>query len=224
MFIDENKRRFLRIKYKTSDDISNLKELSRLIEEAIKREHHILSEEIESEKANRSQDEKDFLEGWYEDEFIQLQEEFPRLQRYALFTTVMSTIESNVVSLCKALQEIMKIIPHFEKSYNNILKKAVEYLEDHAGVDINCLLNYDDIDMFRRLRNCIVHSEGENTDKKPEEIEYYCKNFQTLTITQKNRILLSEGFISISLHLIQQFLDSLFEQSEKALENHTQNE
>jgi len=55
MRIDENMRKFLRIKFKIYDDISNLQKLSELIEEAIKRECSSLSEQIEAEKANRSQ-------------------------------------------------------------------------------------------------------------------------------------------------------------------------
>ncbi len=66
MYVDENKRKFLRIKFKIDDDISNLQKLSELIEDAIKRECSSLSEQIEAEKANRSQDEKDYLVGWYE--------------------------------------------------------------------------------------------------------------------------------------------------------------
>ena len=77
MYLDENKRKFLRIKFMIYDDISNLRKLSELIEKTIKRECSALSEQIEAEKANRSQDDKDYLDGWYEDEFIQLQRNSP---------------------------------------------------------------------------------------------------------------------------------------------------
>jgi len=219
MYVDENTRRFLRIKFKTSDDISDLAELSRLIEEAIKHECSALAEKIESEKANRSQDEKDRLDGWYENDFLQLQEEFPRLQRYALFTTAMAVVEANVVSLSHTLQDIMNLAVDYKKPRTNIVSNSINYLKEHARVDMT-RISYDinSMDMFRRLRNCIVHSEGKNTDPNPEEIRSYCDSIPTLSIDKNDRIILSEGFVSVALQSIRQFFDGLIEKSKKALE------
>ena len=219
MYIDENMRKFLRIKFKIHDDISNLQKLSELIEEAIKRECSSLSEQIEAEKANRSQDEKDYLEGWYEDEFIQLQDEFPRLQRYALFTTAMAMVEANVVALCQTLQDIMSLSVLYKKPRNNIVINSISYLKEHAKVDMSRITyDIDQIDMLRRLRNCIVHSEGENTDAKPEEIKAFCENLPTLSMDSKNRICLLKRFVPIALHLIHQFFNGLIEKSKKTME------
>jgi len=210
MYINENTRRFLRIKFKTSDDISNLEELSRLIEEAITRECSALAEKIEAKKANRSQDERDYLDGWYENDFLQLQEEFPRLQRYALFTTAMATVEANVVALCYTLKDIMSLTVDYKKPRTNIVSNSINYLKEHAKVDMTRISHdIDKMDMFRRIRNCIVHSEGKNTDPNPEEIRNYCDSIPTLSIDKNNRIILSEGFVSIALHLIRQFFNSL---------------
>jgi hypothetical protein len=219
MYIDENTRRFLQVKFKTSGDISNLEELSRLIEEAIKRECSALSKKIEAEKSNRLQDEKDYLDGWYENEFLQLQVEFLRLQRYALFTTAMATVEANVVALCHTLQDIMRLTVVYKKPRTNIVSNSINYLKEHAKVDMT-RSSYDinKMDMLRRLRNCIVHSEGENTDTNPEEIKSYCDSIPTLSIDKNDRIFLSEGFVPIALHLIRQFFNGLIEKSKKALE------
>lgn len=219
MYIDENMRKFLRIKFKINDDISNLQKLSELIEDAIKRECSSLSEQIEAEKANRSQHEKDCLDGWYEDEFVQLQEEFPRLQRYALFTTAMAMVEANVVTLCQTLQNIMSLSVLYKKPRNNIVINSINYLREHAKVDMS-RINYDidRIDMLRRLRNCIVHSDGENTDAKSEEIKAYCESLPTLSMDSKSRILLLGGFVGIALHLIQQFFNGLIEKSKKTID------
>jgi len=219
MYIDENMRKFSRIKFKIYDDISNLQKLSELIEQAIKRECSSLFKQIEAEKANRSQDQKDYLDGWYEDEFIQLQEEFPRLQRYALFTTAMAMVEANVVALCQTLQDIMSLSVLYKKPRNKIVFNSINYLKEHAKVDMS-RITYDigKIDMLRRLRNCIVHSGGENTDAKPEEIKAYCERLPTLSMDNKNRIFLLEGFVPIALHLIQQLFNGLIEKSKKTME------
>ena len=131
-----------------------------MIEEAITRECSALAKKIEAEKANRSQDERDYLDGWYENDFLQLQEEFPRLQRYALFTTAMATVETNVVALCHTLKDNMSLTINYKKPHANIVSNSINYLKKHAQVDITRIsYDIDKMDMLRRIRNCIVHSE-----------------------------------------------------------------
>lgn len=156
---------------------------------------------------------------WVAIDFLQLQEEFPRLQRYALFTTAMATVEANVVALCHTLKDIMSLTIDYKKPRTNIVSNSINYLKEHAKFDITRIS--DDInrmDMFRRIRNCIVHTEGKNTDPNPEEIQSYCDSKPTLFIDKNNLIILLDGFVSIALHLIRQFFNGLIEKSKKALE------
>ena len=67
--IDEKKRRFSRLKIKILDDVSNLKELSKLIETALTSERAALADKIEAKKANVSQQESSALDGWHKIDF-----------------------------------------------------------------------------------------------------------------------------------------------------------
>jgi len=215
--IDENTRRFTRVKFKILDDVSNLEELSKLIEDAITRECAALAKKIEAEKADLSHDEKEYLDGWYEDDFLQLQEDFPRLQRYALFTTAMASVEANIVALCHVIKGNMMLTVDFKKPHSNIVSNSLNYLKKQAVVDMTRISHdIQNLDMFRRIRNCIVHSEGKNTDFDPEQIRDYCNSIPTLSIDNNNRIILSEDFVSIALHIIRQFFDGLLERSKGA--------
>ncbi|MFV9645060.1 MAG: hypothetical protein ACNYWU_04485 [Desulfobacterales bacterium] len=215
--IDENTRRFSRLKFKILDDVSHLEELSKLVEAALTRECVALADKIEAQKADLSQEESEHLDVWHKIDFLRLQEDFPRLQRYAMFTTAMAAVEANVVALCYVLKENIGLTVEFKKSQSNIISNALKYLEKQAMVDM-IRLSHDikNIDMFRRIRNCIVHSEGTNTDSVPEEIRDYCNRIPTLCIDDQNRIILSEGFVSIALHIIRQFFNGLLESSKKA--------
>ena len=107
----------------------------------------------------------------------------------------------------------------YKKPRNNIVANSIAYLREYAKVDLT-RISYDieQMDMLKRLRNCIVHSEGENNDSKTEEIKAYCDRLPTLSMDKKNRIVLLEGFVPIALHLIRQFFDGLIEKSKIALE------
>ena len=214
---DENTRRFSRLKFKILDDVSHLEELSKLVEAALTRECAALAEKIEAEKADSSQEESESLDGWHINDFLRLQEDFPRLQRYAMFTTAMAAVEANVVALCCVLKENMGLTVEFKKSQSNIVSDALKYLKKHAMVNMGRLSDdIKNIDMFRRIRNCIVHSEGRNTDSAREQIQEYCDRIPTLSLNGKERIVLSEGFVSIALHIIRQFFMGLLDSSKKA--------
>ena len=63
--IDENTRRFSRLKFKILDDVSHLEELSKLVEAALTRECAALADKIEVQKADLSQEESEYLDGWH---------------------------------------------------------------------------------------------------------------------------------------------------------------
>ncbi len=63
--IDENTRRFSRLKFKILDDVSHLEELSKLVEAALTRECAALADKIEAQKADLSQEESEYLDGWH---------------------------------------------------------------------------------------------------------------------------------------------------------------
>jgi hypothetical protein len=181
---DENTRRFSQLKFKIWDNVSHLQELSKLVEAALTRECAVLAEKVEAEKAGLSQEESEYLDGWHKIDFLRLQEDFPRLQRYALFTTAMAAVEANVVALCHVLKENIGFKGEFKKPQSKIVSKALKYLKKHAKVNLARLSHdIETIDMFRRIRNCIVHSEGKNTDPVPEELqEGSLKNSQLLSL------------------------------------------
>jgi hypothetical protein len=131
----------------------------------------------------------------------------------------MATVEANVSALCHTLKDIMSLTVDYKKPRTNIVSNSINYLKEHAKVDMTRIsYDIDEMDMFRRIRNCIVHSEGKTTDPNPEEVRNYCDSIPTLSIDKNNRIILLEGFVSIALHLIRQFFNSLIEKSKKALE------
>jgi hypothetical protein len=215
--LDKNTRRFLRLTSKIWDDLSHLGELLKLIETALASECAALAERLKAEKGNMSQDESEYLDGWYIIDFQKLQEDFTRLQRYAMFTTAMAAVEANVVALCHVLKENMGLAVKFKKAQSSNVGNALKYLQEQASVDMVCLSEeIEHIDMFRRIRNCIVHSDGKNTDSAPQEIKAYCGSISTLSLNAQDRIVLSESFMSIALDIIRRFFKGLLNSSEKA--------
>jgi len=201
--------RFYLIMSTVNRNLGDIKELLELSESMLGRQCVQLAKRLKKESENSSEQEREFLGGWYADDFIQLQEIFPRIQRYSLFTTVMSSAESDLYRICIAIQNLQQTTKKFKKPGNNIIKGCIEYLEKCCGVDLSKIIYITEIDMYRRIRNCIVHSEGKNSDSKPFEVETYCQKKPTLSIDRYGYIVIEENFLQIAMHVITEFFKSL---------------
>ncbi len=202
--------RFSLIMSTVNRDLADIKELLELSESMLGHQCAQLAKRLKKESENSSEEEREFLGGWYAGDFIQLQEIFPRIQRYSLFTTVMSSVESDLYRICVEIQNLQQTTKKFKKPRNNIIKGCIEYLEKCCGVDLSKLNIYiKEIDMYRRIRNCIVHSEGKNSDSKPFEVETFCQQKPTLSIDRYGYIVLQENFLQIAMHVVTNFFQRL---------------
>ncbi|PLX94827.1 MAG: hypothetical protein C0621_04880 [Desulfuromonas sp.] len=193
-------------------DLGDIKELIDLSEGMLRRQCTQLTKQLDRECQKATEEEKEFLGGWYAGDFIQLTEVFPKIQRYSLFTTVMASAEFDLYRICIEMQQILKKEKEYKKPRKSIIKNCFRYLEEECHVSLSKFRIYtDEIEMYQRLRNCIVHSEGKNTDQNPTEIEKYCKEKPTLSIDRHGYIILKENFLNIAMHIITQFFQRLIE-------------
>jgi hypothetical protein len=197
-------------------DLADIKELLELSESMLGRQCSELAKRLKKESENLSEEQREFLVGWFSVDFSQLQEIFPRIQRYSLFTTVMSSVESDLYRICVEIQNLQPTTKKFKKPRNNIIKGCIEYLEKCCRTDLS-KLDIKEIDMYRRIRNCIVHSEGKNSDSKPLEVETFCQQKPTLSIDKHGYIVIEENFLQIVIHVITEFFKSLIGECKKKL-------
>lgn len=212
--MDRNKARidlrFSLIRNVLNKDIANIKEMLELFECTLRSEYVQLSTNFKKETVHLSDEEGEFLAGWYGADFNKLEEIFPKIQRYSLFTTIMSSVESDLCRLCIEMQHLIKPEKQFKKPQKNIIKSCITYLEESCKINLSKLYTESqEIDMYRRIRNCIVHFEGKNSDSRPEEIERFCQEKPTLSIDRFGYIVLGENFLQIAMHVITEFFQQL---------------
>src|SRR4030067_1330605 len=121
--------RFSLIMSTVNRNLADIKGLLELSESMLSRQCAQLAKRLKKESKNLSEEEREFLDGWYVGDFIQLQEIFPRIQRYSLFTIIMSSLESDLYRICLEIQDLQQTTKKFKKPKNNIIKGCVEYLE-----------------------------------------------------------------------------------------------
>ncbi len=198
------------------NDLDELKELSSLVERFLKKEFQSTLEKAKREMTDElPEDEKYFLEACYSEDLQKIEILFPKIQRYALFTTAMSMIEGSVVTLCRGVKEVFNLTDKFDSSKPNVINRGIKYLEENLGIITDNYKYYIDfVDSLRKVRNCIVHAEGRVSGGKDEsEIRRFISTIPTIELDEFDRILIFEGFIDSSSHeanlLIQRLFDSV---------------
>lgn len=212
---------------KIEHDLSDLSDLVTLSEQLLKKQLQSLNRRINRETKKLKGYEKEYLIGWYSPDVIQLRDVFPKILRYSLFATIMTSVEANLIMLCHYMQAMLSIEQKFQKKSRNtdIINHSLEYLISKARIDAKRMSHdRENVVMFWRMRNCIIHSEGKITGEFSDAIKQYCEDLPTLGVDKHNYIILYEGFPGIALHVIRSLFLHLLRQINISLKLDANNE
>ena len=214
--IDKKSLHLSHLRSLIDNDIHELKDLSFLVENFLEKEYKsILARADEEITDELPEDEKYFLIGCYSVDIQKIEKVFPRIQRYSLFVTAMSMIEGSIITLCRGAKQIFNIEEEFNTKKPNVINRGIKYLEDHLGINTVRYKGYVDfVDSLRKVRNCIIHSEGVVSERNDEsDIRNFISGIPTIGIDINDRIVISNGFVDKSMHtanlLIQRLFDSI---------------
>jgi len=202
-------------RHKASRDRERLEELSRFVEDALHTERkRRVSHMAKRLSAVTDEEEAGFLTEVYAEDIFQVETDFPRIQRYALFVSLMSMVESNVIGLCRTSGRIFTIPKEFKESTPRVVERGVEYLENQVGINMSRFKYYINLSkILNHIRNCIVHVEGSLKNRKEAcPLKDFIKDTPTLDIDKHERIVLNKGFVENSTHEMHTFLDRLYDE------------
>jgi len=199
---------------KISHDLERLEEFSCFIEDALRKElRRIKSKAIkELQNSHDAFNNKIIAESYAEDIF-QIETDFPRLQRYALFVSLMSLVESTIVGLCQTTKRLFNVSEDFNAAKPRVIDRGVSFVKRHAKIDVNNLIK--DLKLLQNLsqiRNCIVHAQGSlKTWRNADIIKNLIKSktLPNLTCDNHDRIVFKQGFIEKHIKKIHKFLEVL---------------
>ena len=210
---------------KASHDLERFEELLRFVEDALHTEQNRV-ESWATQKINDLNDKIDasLLAEFYAEDIFQVEIDFPRLQRYALFVSLMSMVESNLIGFCRTAHRIFSISKVFDSTRPQVIKRCMEYLEQGSEIDMSQFKYYIDLSInLNHIRNCIVHAEGSLKNRKDSEIiKNFIKDKPTISLDmdKHERILFNKGFVECYSEEMHNFFDCLSVELAKKFSTH----
>jgi hypothetical protein len=132
-----------------------------------------------------------------DDSLFEIERDFPRIVRYSLLVSMMSTTESCLVRLCRVARRNLDIKSKFREDGSDVIQRALKYLQDEAGLNTSSMRYRKELaDSLRKLRNAIAHSVGCIKERKDEpDIRAFTKPGVGVVIDKRNNIVLSNRFV-----------------------------
>jgi hypothetical protein len=216
-------RFFLRaVQHKAQQDATSGQELCEFVERALKDEIKRRVAAIEKDFVTISDKQKRaLLVECYAEDVFEVERDFPRIQRQALFVSTMGVVEANIVSICRAASRILRISEDFKDRGPCVIARGITFLEEKARIDTSKYQS--DIRLAENLvavRNCIAHSAGDIKSRKPDEakkIRRFVSRVQTIDIDRHDHLIIHRGFVESSSERMQILVDRLFDSVGKRL-------
>jgi len=193
-------------------DIEDLRQIVDLTERYLKKEVARLEKRVAKElKELSSEEEREYMIGWYTNDFVRLDRVYPIIQRRALFTTLMCMTEADLLFACQVCHRAFEISTEFKKKRNGrLIDQALSYLCDHLTIRDRAIKPYwQSLQNLWSIRNALVHNDGKPKRSELRQISEFCAPIPTLELDKDNRIVFKEGSVQMALHQVHCFFSRL---------------
>lgn len=145
----------------------------------------------------------------YSEQLYNIEKVFLRTFRYSIVVSLYSFLESTMSSLCDALRREKRIDLEICDLRDQGINRNRLFLEKVCKIDFPGATNeWQEIKKFSRVRNCIVHAEGNiHRAKDKSKIKHIIeRNSKHLSLENDEYIVVSHEYIEAALNWIEDFL------------------
>lgn len=200
-------------------DLTDMREFVDLSERLLKDELDALTQRIDERVSCLPLPEQESELGWFDDDVYRLSDIFPRIQRYALFTSLLGMMENHLRRFCRSAKQVCDAELSASDLRGHGISQSLDYLIKvcHFRISRSSKSAYDHLKMFQTMRNAIVHDDGRPSEKALASIKQYRKRNPHFDITERNQIVLSAGFLHTVIHTAVSFYETLLAELEKRI-------
>lgn len=211
---DKNKLFERVFRHQSRDKLESFREYTYEIEAKFNRDKTRLEDSFSKATKGLSDSERREVEDYFSDDYYIIEEIHVGLYRKSTLVSVYSFLENSLNTLCRHLYKRYGYPVALEDLRGEGIVRARCYLEKLADVDFYRLNSeWSRISSFNKIRNCIVHSEGNiKAPRSHKSLEKIICEDPGLSLRNEKYIKVEREYIDSIITTIEVFMDNLYEQ------------
>ncbi|WP_162816456.1 hypothetical protein [Halomonas sp. BN3-1] len=201
-------------RHQAKDKLERFREYTLEIECKFSADKNRLADSFSEATEGLNDDEIREVENYFSDDYYIIEEIHVGLYRRSTLVSVYSFLENSLNTLCGHLYKRHGYPVEVGDLHGEGIVRAKSYLEKLAGIDFS-LLNgeWSTISSFNKIRNCIVHSEGNiKAARSTTQLKSIVTNSPGLSLKDERYIKIDREYIDAIITTVEKFMDKLYDQ------------
>ena len=214
-FSQENNSNFFAyaLKFQANDWLEEFRQYTQEIESKFDADKDELARRYSDSVNGLSAEEVNEVNDYFSDDYYTIEEIHVGLFRKSTLVSIYSFLENAVNRLCRNLARKNSYSFALNDLKGEGIVRARNYLEKSAGADFN-LLNgeWSKLLKLNKVRNCIVHCEGDVSASKIASIAEMINATPGLSLRNERLITVERIYIDACITTVEEFLEKLYNQ------------
>ena len=212
---EQQRSQFLADSFKdfANNRLEEFRQYTQEIEEKFESDKAGLAQRYDEAVASLSAEEANMADDYFSDEYYTIEETFIGQYRKSTLVSLYSFLEHSMNSLCKHLKSKNQYTYALDDLAGNGIVRARSFLEKSAGADFTALnTEWSKLQTLNKVRNCIVHCEGDVNASAHKSLAELVKNTQGLSLRSEYFIAVERTYINECITTLEAFLEGLYKQ------------
>lgn len=211
--MDKNKFFANIIKRQARGRLEEFRQYTLEIESKFNSDKNALSSSYDETIKGLSADEIREVDDYFSDDYYIIEEIHVGMYRKSTLVSIYSFLENSMNGLCRYLSARHDYPVKLYDLRGEGIVRAKDYLEKLARVDFDALNGeWSHLMTLNKIRNCIVHSEGDIKASRNSHIGNIITNNASLSLRNERYIKIDRKYVDFSINKVEEFLDKLYQQ------------
>ncbi len=185
------------------------------IESKFNSDKNALSNSYDEAIKGSSEDEIREVGDYFSEDYYMIEEIHVGMYRKSTLVSVYSFLENSMNGLCRHLSSRHNYPVKLNDLRGEGIVRAKDYLEKLAQIDFAAINGeWSHLMDLNKIRNCIVHSEGDiKASKNSSKLENIVAYNTSLSLRNERNIKIEREYIDIIINKVEEFIDNLYQQA-----------
>ncbi len=203
------------IKFRAKEKLEEFRQYTAEIEHKFKSDKNKLSSSYNEAIEDVSDEEINHINNYFSDDYYMIEEIHIGMYRKATLVSLYSFLENTMNHLCKHLCSLNNYPVKTNDLRGEGIVRSKIYLEKLANINFDVLNGeWSDLIIFNKIRNCIVHCDGNiASSKNKNKLLSIINNHPNLSLKNGRYIKIEREFIDTYITKVEKFINDLHQQA-----------